>query len=141
MPASFLFSYINLQLRIAMNKSQKFEPLTSILGTAAVSSHAIARSSSMRPNSGAYVGLSASANAIQYSGQQALATGIALSSFFLRGVFRLSSEMQSTSHCQPLVFQDRGSRGQKQNWQHLDKVRMFRSAIQQRNWGISFYPP
>jgi hypothetical protein len=59
-----------------MNKSHKFVLLTSILGTAALSSHAIAQSSSMVPNSGAYLGLGLSANSTQYSGQQVQATGI-----------------------------------------------------------------
>jgi hypothetical protein len=59
-----------------MNKSQNFVLLTSILGTAALSSHAIAQSSSMVPNSGAYLGLGLSANSTQYSGQQVQATGI-----------------------------------------------------------------
>jgi KUP system potassium uptake protein len=62
-----------------------------------------------------------------------------LSRFFLRSFFRLFSEMQYTSHYQKLVFQDRESRGQRQNWGPLDTVRMFRSVIQQRNLRIWFY--
>lgn len=59
-----------------MNKSQKIVLLTSILSAAALPTHAIAQSTSIVPNSGAYLGLGFGANTTQYSGQQVQATGI-----------------------------------------------------------------
>lgn len=59
-----------------MYNSQKFLLITSIFGVAVFSSGALAQSSSMVPNSGAYIGLGFGANTTQFSGQQVQATGI-----------------------------------------------------------------
>ena len=59
-----------------MNKSQKFILLASMVAAGVFSSQAFAQSSSMVPNSGAYLGLGFGANTTQYSGQEAQATGI-----------------------------------------------------------------
>lgn len=59
-----------------MNKSQKIVLLASMVAAGVFSSQAFAQSSSMVPNSRAYLGLGFGANTTQYSGQEAQATGI-----------------------------------------------------------------